>query len=300
MNGLQLSQKFYDECGKDAIHELFPEYEKRIAIAFCGHGSECYGFDDEISCDHDFETGFAMFLTDEDDIKIGPRLSRLYREISKGEKIKRSLLCEKKNGVIRISDYFRRYTGSEGAPDSIEQWMALPSYALAECVNGEVFRDDLGIFTAEREKIRNGMPEDVRKKKMAAKAALMAQSGQYNYERCLLHNQKEAAYLASDEFVKKACDMIFLLNRRHAPYYKWVFRAMDDLPLLSELKIPLSGILERRDIVQNIERVSLSVINELKRQDLSTSNSDYLEDHAFEVMDRIENRYLKSLHVMEE
>ena len=36
--------------------------------------------------------------------------------------------------------------------------------------------------------------------------------------------------------------MIFLLNRVHMPYYKWAFRALGGLELLSELKVPLEEI----------------------------------------------------------
>lgn len=34
------------------------------------------------------------------------------------------------------------------------------------------------------------MPEDVRRKKLAARLIFMAQSGQYNYSRCLGHKSR--------------------------------------------------------------------------------------------------------------
>ena len=43
----------------------------------------------------------------------------------------------------------------------------------------------------------------------------------------------------------------------------------------------------------------MQVIQELSRQELTDSSSDYLEVHAFEVQERIENRTLRAMHVME-
>lgn len=72
-----------------------------------------------------------------------------------------------------------------------------------------------------RETLLHGMPEDVRLKKLAARCASMAQAGQYNYTRCLRHGEDGAAMLAAGEYVSSAVDAIYLLNRRHKPYYKW-------------------------------------------------------------------------------
>lgn len=56
-------------------------------------------------------------------------------------------------------------------------------------------------------------PEDVRRKKIAARAALMAQAGQYNVPRCLRRGRGDAALLATGEFVREGLYMAFLLNR---------------------------------------------------------------------------------------
>ena len=51
MKGLDLAESYFRELGRPMIHERFPEYEDRIAAGFVGPGSECYGFDDEVSRD---------------------------------------------------------------------------------------------------------------------------------------------------------------------------------------------------------------------------------------------------------
>ena len=65
MNGLELSRAFYEEHGAPLLHEQFPEAEGLIAVGLIGSGSECLGFDDEVSRDHDFEPGFCLLLPEE-------------------------------------------------------------------------------------------------------------------------------------------------------------------------------------------------------------------------------------------
>ena len=49
MKGLELSRKYYETFGSPMIKEKFPQFEERIAIGLVGEGSECFGFDDDIS-----------------------------------------------------------------------------------------------------------------------------------------------------------------------------------------------------------------------------------------------------------
>ena len=303
MKGLEEAKLLYREKGAEMIRSLFPGEEGRIAAGLAGHGSECFGFDDDLSRDHDFEPGFCLWLTDEDDLRFGPRLARAYREAFCTASSRKSAMGEKKLGVMRISDFYRRYTGCSGVPESDEHWLSLPSWALAEATNGEVWRDDLGLFSAVRSTLLHGMPEDVRKKKIAARAVAMAQAGQYNYSRCLRHGEAGAAQLALTEFVRNTCSMVFLLNRVHEPYYKWVFRAMERLEKLSSLKDALEFLLlgENDSSLKEgvVEDVCAQVIGELTAQQLTDSDSPYLEAHAFEVQERIESHSLRSMHIME-
>ena len=313
--GLELARAYYDTWGAPMIHEQFPEYEGRIAVGLAGQGSECFGFDDEVSRDHDFEAGFCIWVTREDEKAIGFPLFRAYRKLPEEfmgiRKAAQSLYGENRRGVMEIGEFYSRFTGSPGAPEDWRQWMAIPEYALAEAVNGQVFRDDLGEFSAVRKQLAAGYPEDVRLKKMAARAALMAQSGQYNYSRCLRHGEGGAAGFALAEFVKNAVSMIYLLNRRYMPYYKWMFRGMRELPVLGELSYTLEGLLafphsaegrknpDGPEPSEAIEAVCGEVISELRRQGLTCGAWDYLEPHALEITKHIQNGEIRNLHLME-
>ena len=306
MKGLDEARRFYEERGRGMIRTQFPDFEGRIAVGLAGRGSQCFGYDDALSRDHDFEPGFCLWLTDEDDLVIGVALSRAYRSLGAEHAAARSALGESGVGVHRIGDFYRRYTGSPGAPEDWRQWMSLPSWALAEATNGEVWRDDLGVFSSIRETLAQGMPEDVRKKKLAARVIGMAQSGQYNYSRCLRHGEAGATMLALGQFVRDAAESVFLLNRRHMPYYKWCFRALRALPTLGDMAEPLEFLLTGENggesdalKAQLVEDVCASVLRELAAQGLCRGGADYLEGPAFEIQGCIENPEIRAMHIME-
>ena len=83
MKGLELSKKFYEEYGRQMLEREFAPYLDRIAVGLAGRGSQCFGYDDEISSDHDFAPGFCIWLTEEDEQKIGFSLQRAYSKLPK-------------------------------------------------------------------------------------------------------------------------------------------------------------------------------------------------------------------------
>ena len=72
MNGLELSRAYYETFGRPMLEERFPELLPKIAVGLCGSGSECWGYDDAVSRDHDFEPGFCIFLSEEDEWTLPP------------------------------------------------------------------------------------------------------------------------------------------------------------------------------------------------------------------------------------
>ena len=66
MKGLELCRAYYLRCAREELRRRFGARAERIAAGLAGEGSECLGFDDEISRDHDFGPGFCLWLADED------------------------------------------------------------------------------------------------------------------------------------------------------------------------------------------------------------------------------------------
>ena len=310
MKGLELAGKFYEECGKPMLEEMFSECMPYLAVGLTGSGSECYGFDDEISQDHDFEPGFCIFLPGEDlvDRQTAFLLERAYAGLPKEFMGFRrggiSPVGGARHGVFRISDFYREKLGAVDGTLSVMQWLMMPEYALAEAVNGEIFYDGYGEVTRIREGIAH-YPADVMKKKLAGHLLLMGQSGQYNYLRCIRHGEPAAAQLAVHEFVKHTMAAVFLLNDTYQPYYKWSFRAMRQLlelsilaPLLEYLITTDNSDAMSTEKIQVMEGIASDIIGALTNRKLTMTVSDDLEKHAYSVNDQIRDTDLRNMHVL--
>ena len=310
MKGLEISKAFYYEYGKPMLEERFPEIVPHLAAGLIGSGSECYGYDDEVSKDHDFEPGFCIFLPGEDvvDRKAAFALERAYAALPKEYRgLRRAIVSPvggQRHGVIRTADFLADKTGTKDGKLTDLQWLSLPDYSLAEAVNGEIFEDRCGEITAARERLRH-RPADVRYKKLAGNLLLMAQSGQYNYRRCLRHGETGAAQLAVVEFVKSAMAVTLLRNDAYQPYYKWSFRAMRSLPGLPLTAELMAYLLttdneertcgEKYDVMEGI---AADVIGELQAQGITQASCGDLEKHAYSVNDRIADPQIRNLHIL--
>ena len=310
MRGIELAQKFYEQFGEPMLNEQFYEVLPFLAIGLVGSGSECLGFDDELSKDHDFEPAFCIFLPDEDivDRRTAFLLERAYTKLPSSflgvERSRTSPVGNKRHGVIRMGDFFEEKTGHRDGRLTLEDWLSIPEYSLLEAVNGSVFADNYGEFTKIRESLRS-FPEDVRLKRLAGNLLLMGQSGQYNYGRCASRGETAAAQLAAFEFVKSALHVIFLLNRTYMPYYKWSFRALKGLPKLGLLADRLEYLIssgnspsEAAKKQAEIEDICAVIAQELRSQGLTALEGAEVERQAYIVNDAINDSCIRNLNIL--
>lgn len=333
MKGLEIARAYYEQYGEPMLREKFPGLMPFVAAGLAGSGSECWGFDDEISRDHDFEPGFCLFLPGEDvvDRRTAFELERAYAALPKEFMgLRRSLVAPvggPRHGVLRTAEFMTDKVGKADGNLSLMEWLYMPEFSLAEAVNGEIFMDGYGEVTAIRERLRR-RPEDVRLKKLAGQLLLMGQSGQYNYRRCLQHGETAAAQLAAVEFVKSTMAAVFLLNDVYQPYYKWCFRAMRALPklaLTAELLEYLLTTDNEPDTAEEksrvMEGIAADVIGELREQGLlgelreqGLTGTDVnretqgrgltgavgadLEKCAYTVNDRIGDAQIRNMHIL--
>jgi hypothetical protein len=316
MKGLELSFEYYRQFGAAMIRDGFADYTARIACGLVGDGSECFGFDDAVSQDHDFGPGFCLWLTDDDFESIGSELAAAYASLPSEFMgyASRPVISfgDQRIGVLRISDFYMKYTGCRETPQSLFEWRAIPETFLAVATNGQVFSDPLGKFTQIRDTLLAFYPEDVRLKKLAARLAVMGQSGQYNLPRALSRQELVAAEFARAEFMKAACSCVYLLNKRYMPFYKWAHRGIRELSKLSQVYNLLDRLVAASaddasgQAVQTVEQICGLVLAECRAQGLipagdpGSGDDAFLLPHAHEVLSLVQDEQLKRLHIFSE
>ena len=123
MKGLELAEEYYREHGCAMIARHFPDYEQRIAAGLVGEGSQCYGFDDELSQDHDWGPGFCLWLTAQDYAEVGEELQKRYDDLPSTyrgfERPVEGPYTGKRTGVFEVKDFYRRFIRYDHVPSTL-------------------------------------------------------------------------------------------------------------------------------------------------------------------------------------
>ena len=301
MKGIELSRLYYEEVCKPVIEKEAGELTERIAVGLVGEGSECYGYDDEISRDHDFGPSCCFWLTKEDYRIYGGKLREILDSLPKSfmsfPALKMSEWGGGRRGVLNTESFYRKFTGKENGPETLDEWRMIPETNLSIVTNGSVFSDPLGEFTKIRNRLLEYYPEDIRLDKIASRCMKIAQSGQYNLGRCLKRGEFVAARIAEAEFINESIYMIYLLNKKYMPFYKWMHKDMQFLPILGK---EVHNLLNNLISIQNSEKPETAekicglIINELKIQGISENKSDFLLDHGPDIQKRISDESLRN------
>lgn len=312
MKGLELAEKYYEECGKPMIEKRFSVIADQTAAGLVGYGSECLGFDDGISADHDYGPSFCIWLPREVYIKYGKEMQAAYDALPKDFMGCAARVEEEQGkgrvGALCLEDFYLEILGRDSVPGTAAEWFSVSENALATATNGAVFADPCGKFTAIREGLLAYYPREVWLKKLAESLARAAQAGQYNYARAMKRGERIAAELALAEFVKEAMQTVYLLNKKYAPFYKWMHRGMKELAVGSEIGDMLALLYQVPDpaaawegvspadyvyqlntedgrvlVVEAVCNVLVQILNEMG---LSGRQDTFLQNHVGEVLGR--------------
>lgn len=304
MQGLALCEKYYQAFGRNMLEQSFPGKLDRIAVGLVGKGSECLGFDDGLSRDHDWGPGFCLWLDREDYRGFGQELQQGYDGLPAtylGLQRKNSDWGNGRLGVQETGNFYKSFLGIARAPENDLEWLVTPQTNLAACTSGKVFSDPIGEFSAIRERLLAYYPGEVRLKKIAARCMSAGQSGQYNYQRCLQRKDDYGAAHALIRFCEDIFTLVFLLNRRYMPYFKWHRRAAQDLPILGKVMAgEISALLSAREPgkrLDHIQTICKKTCNELRQQGLSRTRANFLVDHGPQIHGQIESPDLRQLDV---
>lgn len=312
VSGLFLAQQFFN-ASLPVLNEHIPDIMECSAAGLVGEGSECLGLDDEFSKDHDWGPAFCLWVPDDVLEESRDRIENalaLLPDTFQGYPVRmRPEQRIGRVGPLPLRGFYRRFLGMNRAPSRWQEWRNIPEYHLCSCTNGAVFMDESGEFTALRETLLAHYPEDIRRKKLAARCMVMAQCGQYNLPRSLLRGNTITAMLAAARFAEAALSLVFLLNRRYMPFYKWASRVAQDLPLLGTHTVQVLTQLSctRWDVqeqgmaaVQAIEELCSEAADALRKQKLTDVPGNWLWALGPSIQLGIQEPALRELNVMED
>ena len=311
-NGLSLSKRFF-HASLPLLNRHIPDVMARSAAGLVGEGSECLGVDDHISRDHDWGAAFCLWVPDELLAAERERIESAFAllpDTFEGFPVR--MMPEARMGRVGplpLRGFYRRFLGLDRAPATWREWRNIPEYHLCSCTNGAIFMDNSGEFTALREELLRYYPEDIRRKKIAARCMIMAQAGQYNLGRALQRGELVTAMLAASRFSEAALSMAFLLNRRFMPFYKWAPRLAQSLPILGTAAVSTLQKLARTSwddpnlampAMEAIENLCSATADELRRQGLTSEPGSWLWPLGPSVQRGIQDPELRRLNVMED
>ena len=303
------SRRFYENRVVYMIKEQFPQYENRIAVGIAGEGSDCFGYDDFMSRDHDFGTGVCLWLTDDDMELFGKQLSDAYNELidkQKGNNLTARLRARR--GVMTVHDFYSNILGIEcdtkNCVLSEDDWEELDHNCLATAVNGTVFVDPVGEFTAFRKLLLDYYPDKVWKMRIVNELHKFSAALQVNYARCMTRGDIVAARLCHMHGLESAMELYFLMKRVYPPYYKWTYRKMTEIDadgkyssLIKELSVAECDVsawegkiyngryINMNDrIVLVAEQIAGLIVSMLRQHGLTEGYDPYLETYVDEMI----------------
>jgi hypothetical protein len=244
--GVDLARDFYSEW----VQPLLSDGRRPVphAAALIGPGSEVLGFDTERSTDHHWGPRVLVFL---DAPTLAEQASRFEAALAKhlptrfrgwstnwsaADGVGVQQLVDVADGPVahRVEfhepgAWFRGVVGFDPAEGvTIDDWLATPTQLLLAATTGAVFHDDTGALESRRAALA-WYPRDVwlhligcQWRRVAQEESFVGRAGEVHDD---LGSRVVAARVARD--LMRLC---FLLERRHAPYSKWLGRAFETLP----------------------------------------------------------------------
>ena len=248
-----------------------------------GEGSDCFGYDDELSRDHDWGPDFCIWVTKETYEEIGKELEEAYEELPttwKGYKRTVTPRGQGRRGVMTVDFFYERLLGSANY-EQID-WRQVSDASLAAAVNGQIFTDPEGIFSSMREQLKKGYPEHILYLKLAQSAALFAQNGQYNYARMKKRGDDITALIMLGNALKEAMKIQHYVEGRFPPHDKWLYHSLQESE--SGWKLSMMLGMEFPNVEKQIELVAEFLVSELYQNHFISDTDSFLEEHVDELL----------------
>jgi hypothetical protein len=263
ITGLRLSQEFFVSAVQPLLQARFPNVP--YSAALIGPGSEVLGFDTDQSTDHDWGPRLNLFLPQCDLEARGPTIDDTLRHGIPQEILGFStnfvrnsdgtaaLHPAPKGGPVNhgvslhtIDGYFQQYVGIDPSRElSATDWLSIPEQVLRSVTAGRVFYDGLRRLEAMRDKLRY-YPRDVWLYLLATQWHRISQEEAF-VGRCGQTGDELGSRLVAARLVRDLMRLCFLMERRYAPYIKWLGTAFQQLDCAPKLMPILMQTLQATD-----------------------------------------------------
>ncbi len=273
IKGLDLAYAYYNE-NKEMLFKHIPASAKEyISIGLFGLGSECYGADDEISEDHDFDQGFIILVEDSIDKKDFLKIKEAYSMMPKNYR-RFYLLNQSKHGVHYLSEYLRIL--------GVDDINNISAESKALIYNGKIFYK--GILTSF-----DNLRYDLRKKSnydflidLSLKALDINKYIPYNLKRALDRNDLYTYKSLKNNLVNHLMEFYYLYHKQYLPHDKLRLKLMDDNSIIKKW---IYYILDNEDISSLYEEISAKLLETLHSFNvIKRINTLYIEDYKDEIV----------------
>lgn len=247
-----LSREFFFEILKPILDREFPLETSQTAFGLFGYGSEAYGLErsdigvgmaDEYSGDHHWGIRINALMPDyllrgrQEQIlaTIQADLPKTYR----GQPLREGLSGGHGLSLTSLEAYLQRTVGLNRPPESYAEWLQIPEEDIMHVINGEIWHDESGCFSALRKALRDYYPEPVRLRKIAHWCRYFSGMGTYALKRAILRDNEYYATITFSRALRWGVQLAFMLDRQYYPYDKWTLTYFRRLPRLAEPLVPL-------------------------------------------------------------
>jgi hypothetical protein len=225
VRGLDLARAFHAEV----IAPILGRTPHTAALL--GWGSEVLGYDTERSTDHGWGPRLQIFV-DADDVRSArDAIEAVLPETFHGwptrfgwDDVQISHHVE----VMPLSEWFRVHIGFDPYHGvALFDWLSTPQQALLEVTKGAVFRDDTGELTSIRESLA-WYPDEVWLWLIACQWQRIGQEEPFVGRTAEIGDDLGSRVITA-RLVRDLMRLAFLLERRYAPYSKWLGTAFAEL-----------------------------------------------------------------------
>lgn len=258
--GLKLSELYYLQAVAPILKRRFPGL--KYSAGLIGTGSEVLGYDTPRSTDHNWGLRLFIFLTYNDFRAKRDQIdSALRRELPLRFQGHPTSFGPPNEIGVRLPDYSRRrgpvnhyitFQTVEGffGLRHIERictakWLGTPQQRLLEITSGRIFHDGLRVKPII--KMFQYYPKSIWLYMMALQWRKIGEEESFVARASSVGDDFGSRIIAS-RIVEELMELCFLMERRYAPYSKWMGTAFSELRIARKLKPVLSKVLKADSI----------------------------------------------------